>query len=278
MPTVALQMGHCFRQKGSTGTSGFDPNSNRIRTEQDFTAAIGSALAVQLEKAGAVVELLTADEYVPPCDVFIALHQDGSSSSTPRGGSFGYSNGLKLNPLKRTANPEDAELSKILKAYYTLAGWPSGFRPDNYTSALSGYYGWRRSEVRKAQAACLIEHGFATNPADQGWMWAHLPQIAAAHTAAITHYLGFTGVPEEAIEDVLHIRHDKTKNWYWSVDPTAPQPIKEIQDPADLKLDGVPIERSDSMRYLMKHHWGLQTFTEITDNADGTKTKTEVSI
>lgn len=171
---VVIQLGHCFRKRGATGTSGMW--QGRRRTEQEFVEKVGRRMASILNAAGIDTRVTLADETVPSSLVFVALHQDGSESRTARGASVGY-----------PSVGDGGRLGQIWKALYQLAGWPSGFRPDNYTAALRGYYGFRRSN---ATARLLIEHGFATNPDDQAWMWTRWADIAHVNAAAVAHYLG----------------------------------------------------------------------------------------
>lgn len=105
-----------------------------------------------------------------------------------------------------------------------------------------------------------------------GWSWEiqsepwHLRYFAGDHVplAVLAFENGappnYKKQPDEDEEDMLHIRHDTEKNWYWSIDPGAARQVKEINDPAALELEGVRIQRSASMRYLMKHHWGVDSF------------------
>ena len=175
MATVSIQRGHCFRRTGSTGTAGRLLDGS-YRTEQQYVDAVGHRIASAMRARGHRVYLLTADERVPHSDVFVALHQDGSSSSRASGASVGY-----------PASSASARYASLLKASYQLAGWPYGFRADNYTAGLRGYYGYRRSS---APVKVLLEHGFATNPAEQSYMWAHLDEAARAHADALDLYLG----------------------------------------------------------------------------------------
>ena len=216
-PIVAIQMGHTYRKVGATGTAGFDPNSGEIKSEQAFVSALAPRIAKELGKVGLGFAILTADEFVPPCDVFIALHQDGSFSESARGGSFGYSNAV-TSLIYRRANPNDPALANKIRAYLTLAGHPSGWRRDNYTRALRRYYGFRKRNVKKATAAVLIEHGFATNTADQFWMWGHLDEQAKAIATAIDHFLTPAG-PTTSTEEGMFILYDAKADTYRVVVP-----------------------------------------------------------
>lgn len=175
MATVCLQRGHCFRTSGSTGTAGRLLDGT-LRTEQQYVAALAPLIASAMRARGHRVHVLTADERVPWCDVFVALHQDGSSSSRASGASVGY-----------PASSASARYASLLKAAYQLRGWPYGFRSDNYTAGLRSYYGYRRTS---APVKVLLEHGFATRPVEQSHMWANLHDAAAAHADALELYLG----------------------------------------------------------------------------------------
>lgn len=172
MVTVAVQRGHCFRTTGSTGTAG--TYRGQRRTEQQFADTLARAMKRTMEARGHRVAVLTADEPVPPTYLFVALHQDGSNNPAVRGASIGY----------QTA--ASARYGSIFKALYSVAGWPGGFRADNYTRALAGYYGFRRAS---STIELIVEHGFATNTDDNRWQWDHIDTIAAVHADTLDHYL-----------------------------------------------------------------------------------------
>ena len=156
-----VQMGHVPRTSGSTGTSG------HRGTEQEFARRV----AAEIQARYPSVIVIGADDPCPPCDVFTSLHQDGSTNPRARGASIGFPPGSR----------ESAEFGATFKALYAFAGWPDGFRRDNYTSALSGYYMWDRVT---APRRLLVEHGFATNREDDDWMWDNIGRIADVHVAA----------------------------------------------------------------------------------------------
>lgn len=168
--TVAVQMGHVPRKTGATGTSG------HRGTEQEFARQLAARIKPRVEAFGHRCIVVGADDPIPDCDVFVALHQDGSANPAARGASVGYPSG-ELNP----------GFAADWKVRYAAAGWPGGFRPDNYTSALRNYYAWKRTQ---APVRILVEHGFATNKADADWMWDHLDRIAQVHADTIAWHLG----------------------------------------------------------------------------------------
>jgi hypothetical protein len=109
--------------------------------------------------------------------VFVALHQDGSTNPKARGASIGYP----------PSSQPSRDYGHIFKRLYAVAGWPGGWRPDNYTSALANYYAFRRTS---APVKLLVEHGFATNRADADWMWDNLDLIAGVHAETIAAWFG----------------------------------------------------------------------------------------
>ncbi len=197
-PDVTIQLGHCYRKSGSTGTAGMW--QGRKRTEQEYVSKVGYRMAEHLNAAGIVTKVVLADDPIPSSLVFVALHQDGSENRTARGASVGY----PTDGLGR-------QLGQTWKALYQLGGWPSGFRDDNYTRALRTYYGFRRSDAR---AKLLIEHGFATNLDDQRWMWNRWADVARINAEAVAHHLGRSLTDTE--EQAMILMHD-TDSDTWRV-------------------------------------------------------------
>jgi hypothetical protein len=122
------------------------------------------------------VKVATADEAIIGFwDLFIALHCDGSTSSTASGASVGY---------RYRAGGEAAD---IWKDRFRVRGWPYGFRDDNYTSALRYYYGTGWAASAGIPAAFILEHGFLTNPTrDRAWLRSETGRRAAALALADT--------------------------------------------------------------------------------------------
>lgn len=150
MPILVVQRGHCYRTAGATGTEG----------EQSYATLVANECVRLLNgQNGWSVVTTLADENRYAGSAFVGVHCDGSTNSTARGASVGY----------RT--PEGQALGQAWKtAYYTL-GWPT-FRPDNYTAALSGYYGVRNAVDAGNRRAIIIECGFLTNPQDRALLTA----------------------------------------------------------------------------------------------------------
>lgn len=215
MHDVVIHLGHCFRTVGFTGTAG------HRGSEQQFVSQLGEAMADLLQLRGYDAVTALADEALPRCNVFLALHQDGSTNPAAKGASVGYP--PSHGPSQRFA--------QLWKAQYTIAGYPHGFRPDNYTRALRTYYGFRRVH---ADVMVLLEHGFATNRADADWMWDNLGLIAATNVAALAKWLGTPDVPvgpTEGGDDDMQIINDPERQRMfagWVHDGT--QHVREFAD------------------------------------------------
>lgn len=144
MATVYLQIGHYPRKTGITGTAG----------EQEFAKATAARCARMLRKRGHKVFIRGADDGVFATDVFVAFHADGSVSTSAQGASVGHQDG------------DGERIASQWKRYYQRLGWGTGFRGDNYTAALGGYYGVARARAAGSRYCFIIEAGFMTNPAE----------------------------------------------------------------------------------------------------------------
>lgn len=176
-----IQRGHCFRRSGSTGTTGEQAYVDRVA--KDAAGIIGREHHVRVA---------LADEPVQAgYDLFIALHCDGSVSSSASGASVGY----------RTARGRNA--AHLWKRRFVARGWPFEFRGDNYTAALAGYYGTGWAEARGIPAF-ILEHGFLTNPTrDRRWLTSGEGRAASAHALAdvMRIYAGGTPTPDGTIDE-----------------------------------------------------------------------------
>lgn len=147
MPILVVQMGHCYRKSGATGTTG----------EQDYATRVATACRNLLHgRGGWTVRTILADDALSLYrgDAFAAIHCDGSTSAAARGASIGY------------RNAEGQAFGQAWKRAYDARGW-DGFRPDNYTAALSGYYGTGNAVNQGNKRAVILECGFRTNDADR---------------------------------------------------------------------------------------------------------------
>lgn len=236
---VVIQLGHCFRRRDATGTAG------HRGTEQAFVAKLGPMMVASLHDFGLTARTVLADEVIPSSTVFVALHQDGSSSKRAGGASIGYP----------PTNNEGRELGQLWKASYQKAGWSFGFRPDNYTRGLRYYYAFKYTN---AKAKFLIEHGFATNVQEENWMWDQMHLIAHANAEAIARYLkGNLSPPlvelpdynDEDEEDGMVTLIDSTTGEGWIASSTKARKLSDVG--AWMSSWIGPTRKSANMRYVI---------------------------
>lgn len=142
MGVYVLQKGHVPRTRGATGAPG----------EQGYNQAVCNEAARILRGQGHTVHVIPADpESYPAGDVFVAVHYDGSNSPQARGASVGY----------RDAGGQ--YWAQRWKEAYQRLGWFGGFRQDNYTAGLRGYYGTGRSNT---DDSFILEGGFGSHPTE----------------------------------------------------------------------------------------------------------------
>jgi len=186
-----LQRAHCFRTRGSTGTQG------HRGTEQAYSNALLHRVAWLLGLNSHKVTLALADDRQVKADLFLSVHQDGSSSTSAGGASVGY------------RDEAGRQFAMNLKAAYSYVGWPGGYRPDNYTSALHFYYGTGQALSVGTKVAAIMEAGFATNRSEDDWMWDNMDNTALAIANAALHTLGLpmlnTEKPDVKPPDVVHL-------------------------------------------------------------------------
>ena len=182
MATVYLQMGHCFRESGSTGTGG----------EQPVNKAVATRAARMLRDRGHRVFVREADVDNFKTDIFAAFHADGSLNPDAQGASVGHQ------------DAKGKDFGHAWKRAYRTLGWEEatgttetgGFRNDNYTEALAEYYGVRDALERGTEFAIVIEAGFLTSPKDGAELRSERGKTRVA--AALTRAVGKTvGHPRE---------------------------------------------------------------------------------
>jgi len=169
---VVIQRGHVPRTTGATGAPG----------EQAFAIDTADRLARHLAAAGFEPHIINADvadsEYRG--GVFVAIHYDSSTSPSAHGASVGYQ------------TPEGKVLADAWKKLYQAAGWTRGFRGDNYTAKLAGYYGVKHAVAQGNRRAIIVESGFHSNPEDAALLKAPAgpERVAVSVLRAITSVVG----------------------------------------------------------------------------------------
>jgi hypothetical protein len=157
---VLIQAGHegrpdCDREPATlctrTGTPG----------EMELNARVADAVAQRLRKAG--FRVLRRPAYLPRfyrVRDAVFIHFDGSASPCASGASVGY--------------PEVADSQAAAAQWKALYGlvWRFGFEPDNFTTGLRDYYGYKHVAV--SDAALTVEFGELTCPRQAEWLRSHL--------------------------------------------------------------------------------------------------------
>jgi len=191
-PRIGLQVGHWKNEElpeelsrliGRTGASGGG------KSESEVNMKIAEETKKILEEKGIVVDILPAT--IPPkywADAFIAIHADGSESSTTTGFKA-------ASPRRDFSGNAVALVSFIENAYGEATGL---IKDPNVTRNMTGYYAfaWWRYEhaVHPMTAAAILEAGFLTNPSDRRIIVSK-PEVSAEGLAnGITEFLKSEGL------------------------------------------------------------------------------------
>jgi hypothetical protein len=124
--------------------------------ERAWTPVVADEATRVLQAHGVSVAREPADfdgEYAVDAAVFI--HFDGSNPPCKSAASIGY---------------HDPAFSSAAQQWRDLWGryFPFGFEPDNFTTGLRDYYGFRQVQAR--DAALVVEMGEITCPAQHAWL------------------------------------------------------------------------------------------------------------
>lgn len=234
MPLLIIQMGHCYRTTGATGTTG----------EQSFASKVArSCLRLLHGRGGWTTWATLADQDIYDADAFVAIHCDGSTNTAARGASAGY----------RTR--EGQRFAQDWKRAYAVRGW-SVFRPDNYTAALAGYYGVREAVAAGTRRAMIVECGFLTNPTERAVLTgpggADRVALAIGDALGIPHdHLEETPVKNLILANKLGV-DGKPSGEIWVGDGIS---RRHVADPAELA----------GLQYWIQQRGGEATVHEFAD-------------
>jgi hypothetical protein len=111
----------------------------------------------------------------------VFLHFDGSVPPCSTKASVGYG--------------KDAASKRLADSWKTLYGtyWPYSFEPDNFTSNLSEYYGFKH--VRASVGAFVIEWGDMSCPVQHAWLAKRLKWQGALLAHFLSAQIGKGNVP-----------------------------------------------------------------------------------
>lgn len=186
LPRVGIQVGHwksselpdeLARLRSSSGTfaGGY--------SEAQVNLAVAQRVVALLASRGMAVDLLPAT--IPPgydADAFVAIHADGSPSTSNRG--------FKLATPWRTSQAAQHLLDSLADEYASATGLPLD---TAVTFNMRGYYAFnfRRHThaIARTTPAVILEMGFLTNSADRAIMIDQADRVAIGVANGIVRYL-----------------------------------------------------------------------------------------
>ena len=124
--------------------------------ERSYTPMVADEATRVLRAAGVSVARVPADftgSYVVAAAVFV--HFDGNTVRCGSGASVGFH------------RPQDRDAARAWRTLYS-GYWSYRFQPDNFTTNLSNYYGFR--QVRASDSALVLELGELTCPQQRTWL------------------------------------------------------------------------------------------------------------
>ena len=178
MTVVRVQTGHWGRTRGATGA--YNPVLQLAEADMNHRLALELQLATATDRKIEWQFVGPDDKQGDPCHLFIALHMDGSGNSAAKGPSIGYP----------TGSTESKRFGSMWKNARAAIPGGNPFRVDNYTGALSGYYGFKSKYSGSAPVKLVIENGFVTNNEEATWAQMHRPDVAAAIVGTVRTYYG----------------------------------------------------------------------------------------
>lgn len=166
---VLIQAGHEGGKRNSgTGSKPTYGAGGTTRPENEMTPIVADGAAAWLEHFG--VSVIKENAFYDKrysVELAVSLHFDGSGRPCASGASIGYPKGVPVGSNKPTAN-----LWKDIYEQY----WPYQWMPDNFTSNLSGYYGYAWTSTSVAEL--LIEFGEVSCPEQDAWLQPRVGETA----------------------------------------------------------------------------------------------------
>lgn len=174
---VLIQAGHEGKMRNDgAGTKPSVGASGITRPEFEMTPIVANAAAEILRGHGlTVVRVPGVYPKIFDVKLGVCLHFDGSEHRCASGASVGYPPGVPLG-----SNRPTAALWKQVWGEF----WPFQFMKDNFTTNLSGYYGYRRMNTSVAEL--LIEFGEISCPEQDTWLQPRLEWMGSV----VAHFVG----------------------------------------------------------------------------------------
>lgn len=181
---VFIQAGHKGRTSGATGAS----NPRVGLSELADIPVITQRATDRLRAAGVSViheDASLSGEYRVALAVF--CHFDGAVNAAVQKASVGYD------------DPTDKPAADAWKKDWVEAGWEWGFHSDNFTSNLSGYYGYKYT--RTTDAEFVIEFGTISNDFIARWIKDRLLYIGDVLAWSISKRIGKGSIAKPVYAD-----------------------------------------------------------------------------
>lgn len=161
-----------FKHKCNLGAAG----------EREWTPVVADEATRILREHGYTVAREPAD-FGGTFDVRAAvfIHFDGTNPACASGASIGYH------------TPADRRAADIWRDDYR-AYFPFKFKPDNFTTNLSEYYGFR--QVHASDGALVLEMGEVSCPQQRAWLASRLKWQGALIAHAVSQILGTDNIPD----------------------------------------------------------------------------------
>ncbi|EAW34151.1 hypothetical protein [Lyngbya sp. PCC 8106] len=190
---VLIQAGHEGRTSGATGADG------PLGGEQEWTPIVADEATRILREAG--VKVIREDAFLGgKYDVKVAVfvHFDASSPSCNSGASIGYDD--------RT----DQDAAKAWKELYSQY-WPFKWMPDNFTSNLRNYYGFKYT--RTSDAELVLEFGELTCLEQAEWLKPRLKWLGALLAHFLSQRINKGNIADPGPFGVGSEPHSDPSNW-----------------------------------------------------------------
>lgn len=185
---VAIQVGHYKNNEMPDELDHLSNNTGAMgggRTEVDLNLDVSNRVAELLRAQGVLVEILPAT--VPTgysADAFVAIHADGSTSSSARGFK------ISTRWSSRVAMQDAMLVEMLTDAYRAATGLPED---SNVTRNMRGYYAYspRRPSYRVSNftPGAIVELGFMTNAADRVVMFNATDKLAQGVANGVMSFL-----------------------------------------------------------------------------------------
>lgn len=190
---VLIQAGHEGRTRGATGASG------PIGSELEWTPIVADEATRILREAG--VKVIRENAFLEGTyDVKMAVfvHFDASSPVCNSGASIGYDDST------------DRDAAKAWKELYSKY-WPFKWMPDNFTSNLRNYYGFKYT--RTADAELVLEFGELTCLEQAEWLKPRLKWLGALLAHFLSQRINRGNIADPGPFEVGSEPHSDRSNW-----------------------------------------------------------------